>query len=104
MRAREKQCYLSGRVKAGRGFSYNIGIKPFVIPRLATAAESTATNGLKRYNSVANGVFFFIPIPSISTGAKSAKVADVAPMPTQRGVTALTRSALARRPSASAEH
>ena len=38
------------------------------------------------------------------TGAKRAKVTAVAPMPTQRGVTALTRSAFARRPSASAAH
>mmetsp|Transcript_10503 Transcript_10503/g.23548 ORF Transcript_10503/g.23548 Transcript_10503/m.23548 type:complete len:282 (-) Transcript_10503:297-1142(-) len=38
------------------------------------------------------------------TGARRANDAPVAPTPTHRGVTALTRSALARNPSASAAH
>ena len=38
------------------------------------------------------------------TGANRAKLAPVAPTPTHNGVTALTRSALAKNPSASAAH
>lgn len=41
---------------------------------------------------------------SIKTGATNDNVAAVALIPTQRGETALARSALARRPSASAAH
>jgi len=70
----------------------------------ATAAANTATRGLKRYSSVTNCGDDVLSIVSISTGATSANVAEVADIPTQRGVMALTRSALASRPSASAAH
>mmetsp|Transcript_2521 Transcript_2521/g.6299 ORF Transcript_2521/g.6299 Transcript_2521/m.6299 type:complete len:242 (-) Transcript_2521:113-838(-) len=72
--------------------------------RLDTAAARTLTNGKKRYSSVTMMTEPPMLRASIMVGARMAKDAQVAPTPTQRGVMALTRSALARKPSASAAH
>ncbi len=71
--------------------------------KLATAAERTATSGLMRYNSLTKPTDGRLR-DSINTGATREEVAARAPIPTQRGVTALTLSALANSPSASAAH
>lgn len=72
--------------------------------RLDTAAARTLTRGHSRYSSVI--MMTELPMFSASTmvGVRSAKLAHVAPTPTHSGVMALTRSAFARKASASAAH
>ena len=73
--------------------------------KLATAAAKTLTSGHNKYNSVRS---WTDPDrnenASTIVGVNNAKLAHVAPTPTQRGVIALTRSALANHASASAAH
>ena len=80
--------------------------KPLVSSRarFATAADSTLTRGKNRYSSV----IMMTELPtfkaSMMEGVRSVSEAHVAPTPTHSGVMALTRSALARKASASAAH
>mmetsp|Transcript_21593 Transcript_21593/g.50789 ORF Transcript_21593/g.50789 Transcript_21593/m.50789 type:complete len:423 (-) Transcript_21593:234-1502(-) len=72
--------------------------------RFPTAADRTQTRGLSRYSSVISMGEFEKLSASTRLGIRSEKSENVAAMPTQSGLIALTRSALARKASASAAH